>query len=148
MTVTTLDPVRRAIIADHHIRALDRAIRTIAALAPNPDAEVHDPDAGIPLCHGCLWSGVVKPLAKLLLGPARGELAEAADRADIPKPVDLAALFDEPERPEAATETERWLRSGEAYDQVTDVWLALLRDADPANGCGLPEGAYLRGETR
>lgn len=141
MPATTTDPVRRAVAADHHIRALDRAIRTIAALAPAEGADT-------PMCHGCLWSGVVKPLSKLLLGSARGELDEARDRVGIPDPVDLAALLAEPGRELASTETERWLRSDEAYDQVTDVWLDLLREADPANGCGLPEGAYLRGETR
>ncbi len=138
--MTTLDPLRRAVAADHHIRALDRAIRTVAALAPTEESET-------PLCHGCLWSGMVKPLAQLLLGPGRGELRDASD-GDSWQPLDLAALFDEPDREPASTETERWLRDGRTYDQITDIWLGLLRHADPANGCGLPEGAYLRGGTR
>ncbi len=136
MTVTTLDPVRRAVAADHQIRALDRTIRLIAALAPSPDS-------GIEMCHGCLWSGIVKPLAQLLLGPDRGIVDEAEDNAHIGRFVDIAAFLNEPDRPPASTETERWLRSDEAYHALTNEWLRLLHAADPANGCGLP--AHPRG---
>ena len=34
-------------------------------------------------------------------------------------------------QPEPATETERWLRTAEAWNAVTDVWVARLEQADP-----------------
>lgn len=136
MTVTTLDPIRRAIAADHQIRALDRTVRLIAALAPSPDSDTE-------MCHGCLWSGIVKPLAQLLLGPDRGIVDEAEDRTTDGW-IDLASVFDELDREPPSTETERWLRSDEAWNAVTGEWVRLLYAADPANGCGLPHGTYHR----
>ena len=46
--------------------------------------------------------------------------------------------LDTPPRDDAASETEAWLRSEEAFDVVTDVWLKLLEDVDPSLGYGLP----------
>lgn len=37
-------------------------------------------------------------------------------------------------------ETEPWLRTSEAFDVVTDRWLAMLDDADPGNGHGMGRG--------
>jgi hypothetical protein len=49
----------------------------------------------------------------------------------------LAQLDD---RIPAETETEKWLRSSEAWDAVTRPLLARLYEADPANGCGIRRG--------
>jgi hypothetical protein len=41
-----------------------------------------------------------------------------------------------PPRVEAKTEAEKWLRTSEAFDVVTDRWLAQLDRVDPALGHG------------
>ncbi len=57
------------------------------------------------LCDRCAWSGIVKPLVSPPIGHERGyPTAEARD-------------------------TERWLRTPEAWDAVTSVWLERLQAA-------------------
>jgi hypothetical protein len=58
------------------------------------------------------------------LGHALIARAEAAEEAD-------------PRRKARRTDTERWLRSSEAFDAFTDVLLCRLSEADPANGHGI-----------
>ncbi len=135
MTTAVTDLLfERAARADSNIRAFDRIIRILAATAPSEES-------GQPWCSNCAWSAFVKPMARLLVGPDRGHHTDAEDPSDAPmRPVDLAALLaerDEPDR-EPSTQTERWLRSHEVWEAVTNRWLKLLDDADPANGCGLP----------
>jgi hypothetical protein len=100
-------------------RSYDRALeaepglRALDALVDALCALVRPSDA---LCHGCVWERIVKPLALPLVGWARRN-GSATDDSD------------------------RWLRSSEAYDTITNVWLARLQQADPANGHGISSHA-------
>lgn len=64
------------------------------------------------MCAGCVWEQILKPLVVPLVGWGRRE----------------------------GYESEPWLRTSEAFDVVTDRWLARLDEADPANGHGMGRG--------
>lgn len=121
----------RALTAEPDLRAVVRAVDALLALVRPSDQ----------LCHGCVWTTIVKPMCTPLIGSDRGHLpGQAAD----PDPdghlraVDLGEVIDRlGRRPEPETETERWLRSGEAWDAFTGVLLRRIESADPANGCGI-----------
>ncbi|WP_068154407.1 hypothetical protein [Rhodococcus phenolicus] len=137
---TTTDLYERALAAEPRLRALDLAVRTMAALVRPGDM----------MCPGCVWEQVIKPLARPLIGNERGTVpANAKDPADSWDPVNLADLLgtlDEARerRVPADTETERWLRTDEAYDAVTDTWLHLIEQAGQADGHGIgPAGRNL-----
>ena len=94
------------------------------------------------MCAGCIWERMVKPLVSPLLGWERGHpVGEAKD----PEPYSFAAHvldWDEfwskqDDRSPATTETEKWLRTSDAWDAFTGVLLVRLNDADPANGHGI-----------
>lgn len=134
-------------IGDETRAAYDRAL----AAEPGLRAAVDVVDAltalvrpGDELCFGCVWETIVKPTVTPHVGWSRGHVPEQAadpDPGGLPMPVDLSELFAwDDRREEAMTETERWLRTPEAYDAVSDVLLARLYDADPANGCGIRRG--------
>lgn len=139
MTTSTTDDTTRAgrfakaMAADRQLRALDVMVRTLAAL-PRP---------GDTMCSGCVWSRILKPLALPLVGFERGTVPT---NAEDPKPGggglrvytgdELMAAADV-KRTRAETDTERWLRSQEAWEAVTGTWIAILHEADPANGHGI-----------
>lgn len=131
-TVTTdAEAYRRAVDLEPRLLAVEAMVRALVALAPTDE----------PFCSGCLWSGVLKPLARPLVGwdRARPRLDAQPKRPGSSwTPVDLAPVLALPGPPEPSTAEEAWLRTTEAFDAVTDPLLALLDDADPALGCGYP----------
>lgn len=131
----TTEPTYRlddALRADRRLRAIDAAVRTLVALAPSERS-------GRPLCSGCVWEQIVKPLTTPALGNLRGLPHVDARESSGWEAIDLSAAIDDLDRlPPPTGPTEEWLRSMHAYDLVTDVWLDLLYAADPANGHGLP----------
>lgn len=137
---TTTDLYERALAADPKLRALDLAVRTMASLVRPGDM----------MCPGCVWEHIVKPLAVPLIGWERGLPIESAkDPGDSWEVVNLADALDaldeaRERRTPADTETERWLRTDQAYDVVTDTWLRLIEAAGQADGHGIgPAGRNL-----
>lgn len=121
---------RRALDACPDIRALDNMVRLIAELGP--------PRPKKPMCYACIWDSALKPLATLVVGWERGRGVESHTDPD---PNNRFPDFDwnnldTPPREEAASETEEWLRDMEAFDAVTETWIKLLEDVDPALGHG------------
>lgn len=86
-------------------------------------------------CHACYWESVLKPIVTDLVGWGRGYPPEQADPNPRSSwaPIDLADL---PDPTPAENDAEKWLRSSEAFDLVTDELLRRLYDADPGNGHG------------
>lgn len=122
--------VERALAADRHIRALDRAISLLVATAPTD---------GSPYCSGCLWEVVVRPLATPLVGWGRGRPQEQAPDSDEPVIVLLSDVDPDDFRPTPAeTVTEEWLRTSETWNAVTGWWMGQLDEADPGKGHGFP----------
>lgn len=99
-----------ATTADQFERALtaEPTLRAIDRLVDTLCALVRPTDI---LCYGCVWEQIVKPLTVPLVGWCR------------------------PGR--ATTDTEKWMRTSEAFDVVTDKWIDRLEKADPGNGHGL-----------
>lgn len=128
------DPFDKALAAEPRLRAVDKMVRTLAANAPTGRSKR-------PMCAGCIWSGILKPLLKPLVGWERHVQRQAPEtRPHGMRVLDMSALRAEAaqeRRPPATSSTERWLRGSEAWDAVTSRWLAILDKADPANGCGL-----------
>jgi hypothetical protein len=95
------------------------------------------------LCHACVWELIVKPLVSPWVGNGRGYPTEQAKDPDPTGERFLRAISaadwikNQPDRAPAETETEKWMRTSEAYDAFTDVLLARLYEADPANGHGI-----------
>ncbi|WMM73009.1 hypothetical protein RCF27_01245 [Rhodococcus pyridinivorans] len=94
------------------------------------------------MCVGCAWDNIIKPLATPLIGWGRGYPPKQAKDRDHNAPryryVNIAEVLEEQEgRPPAESDTERWLRTSEAWDAVTEYWLARLDTADPGNGHGI-----------
>lgn len=128
------DNYRRALKAEPQLRAIDRLVDVLAALAPTRRS-------GRPLCSGCTWERIVKPLTSPWVGHERGFHPDVAEDPDPDRPpIQFLKASDlkMPPRVEATTEIERWLRTSEAWDAVTRVWIDRLHHADPANGHGLP----------
>lgn len=131
------DPFRRALDAEPMLRAIDAMVDALVALAPSRRS-------GQPMCAGCIWDLIVKPLASPWVGWERGFHPDVAeDPRPDEDPLSLrimsAADWTLPPRTDATTDTERWLRTSEAFDLVTDEWLRRLDAADPANGHGFPK---------
>jgi hypothetical protein len=137
MSTTTPDietQFDRALAADRRLRPIVRIVDALCALVGAEDE----------MCAGCIWTGIVKPLVTPLLGWGRGYAPTEATDPDpgesswLPRRWSMAELMAEPDhRTPATTDTEKWLRSPEAYDAFTDVLLERLREADPANGHGI-----------
>lgn len=127
--------LERACAADREIRALDQVVTALCVAATIGDG---------PACSACVWERVVKPLAVPLVGWERGYPPAAANDPGSSSwgPVDLGpvlARLDEREahRTPATTETERWLRTQDAWDAVTGEWIDRLYEADPGAGHGI-----------
>ena len=120
--------------------AAEPSLRPIVAVVDALCAFVRPDDR---MCAGCVWGRIVKPLTTPLIGWSRGYPPEDAPdvRPDSWEPVNLEAVLAKlDQRPEPTTDTERWMRSSEAFDAFTDVLLAKLDAADPANGHGVAHG--------
>jgi hypothetical protein len=147
-----IDPYDRAVQAEPQLRPIVRLVEALVDLRRPSDR----------LCAGCVWETIVKPLVSPLVGWGRGYPPEQAKDRDSWQPrrlrvtraseirprsrhvdltpylVDARQLLDEDDDQLPATsETERWLRTSEAYDAVTGRLLAKLDQADPGNGHGI-----------
>jgi hypothetical protein len=118
--------------AEPQLKAIDRMVRTQILFIRNQDE----------FCAGCYWTHILKPLVRPLVGWERGYPPKQAKEKSAGLPVGLTLtsareyLSNWPERPPAANGNEEFLRTSHAFDIVTDAWLKLLNDADPANGHG------------
>jgi hypothetical protein len=147
-TATTQVGFDRALAAERRLEPIVRLVDAFCALVGPEHA----------MCSGCIWDTILKPLVVPLVGWERGYIEdEAKDPEPEPEPADdveaaalalskfksrlrtAAEIMAEPEQPRvpATTDTERWMRSMEAYDAFTDVVLARLHEADPGNGHGI-----------
>jgi hypothetical protein len=128
------DPYDKALAAERQLQPIARMVEAFAALAPAPRSRKS-------MCAGCIWDLILKPLVRPILGWDRGYPPEQApaEPRDSWQPMDLEALLaeDDEARPEPDNEIERWLRSSEAWEVVTDRWLKTLDHADPGNGHGI-----------
>ncbi|QGU05123.1 hypothetical protein [Corynebacterium comes] len=124
----------RAVKADHRLQALETTVKFMVGQ-----------------CYGCAWSEVIKPLAESLVGFSRNIPVQAKEYSDDIFDFASHVVTGEeimrrefPEAVEAENGTEEWLRTMEAYDAVTAVWLKFLEDADAAEGCMLriPKPVY------
>lgn len=134
------DAYRRALAAEPQLQAVEATVDALSAFVRRSDT----------MCAGCVWEAIVKPLASPWVGWARGFLPHPAKDPD-PTPgaswrfVNLAEWIEQQPkrvRSDASTDTERWLRTSDAFDAVTDVWLARLDAADPAHGHGIHRGHH------
>jgi hypothetical protein len=141
---------KRAVEAEPRLRHVERMVK----------AQVLYIRPGDTFCHGCYWDAILKPLVTPLVGWGRGEPHEDAED---PHPsgkrvmhvtgggesrveekdnyLVITTSWDEAfarmdAEPEPTTATEKWLRSSDAWDTVTDHLLAIVERADPANGHG------------
>jgi hypothetical protein len=127
----------RALQAEPDLAAVVRVVDALCALVRPSDL----------LCHGCVWETIVKPLVSPLVGWRRGYPPEVAADPDSDKPsgfrmITGGEMLDayrahEATRVSATTDTEKWLRTSEAFDAFTNVLLDRLERADPANGHGI-----------
>jgi hypothetical protein len=126
---------QRALDAEPRLRPIVAVVDALCALVRRTDQ----------MCYGCAWDGIVKPLVNPYLGYGRGwRPREASDPEPVvdgarrSRPVSLTKLLaDKEARVPATTDTEKWLRTPEAWDAFTDVLLARLKQADPAHGHGI-----------
>lgn len=113
--IPTTPAYRRALAAEPGLKAAHRIVR-ILAVAGYDGAETYD--------------GILKPLAYPLVGWQRGTHYHAHNPEDMPQRTGWISFADLPDpittKAEPATEEEKWLRSQEAFDAVTDVWLDYL----------------------
>lgn len=123
------DPFEKALTIVPELRAINNMVRVFVALAPKNQ----------PMCTDCIWGTILKPMVYPLLGWGRGLAPESAEDMSFSLMFtgeDFANIKDK--HTEATTKTERWLRSSDAYDLVTDRWLEMLTKVDPGLGCGYP----------
>ncbi|MFE6194126.1 hypothetical protein [Streptomyces sp. NPDC057838] len=120
----------------------DRQLRALADLATAVCEFIRPADT---MCGGCAWDTLVKPLATPLIGWERGYPPESAPDPEtqggwkIVSGSDWLAVIEaaEKDRTPAATETEKWLRTSEAWDAYCGELIRRLNAADPANGHGV-----------
>lgn len=121
----------RALKAEPRLRAVVRIVNVLRLLVRPTDQ----------MCHGCLWEIVIKPLVKPWIGWGRGYLPRQAKNPDPDGGwrlrVQTAAEVMREHPIPAETETEKWLRTSEAWNAVTQVLNDRLYKYDPANGCGV-----------
>lgn len=120
----------RALAAEPALRAAVAVVDALSALRRPSDR----------LCANCAWEDIVKPIVTPLIGWERGYHPEpAADPRPEGELIELLAMGELPDPPRtpATTETERWMRSMEAWDGFTGVLLDRLETADPGNGHGI-----------
>ena len=118
VSAETMAAYERVLEAEPKLEAVVRVVDALLLI---------DDEKGDDLDH---W-GIIKPLIVPWLGYQRGTVpVNAADATDTSTPqvksVGELARTNLPRPVPAATETEKWLRSEEAYDAFTDVLLARL----------------------
>lgn len=129
------DLYEKALQAEPQLQVLARMVAAFVALAPSRRSKR-------PMCAGCIWESILKPLVRPWVGWERGyapKPAMAQPRAAVV--LDLRSWLGQQSprsRPHPDNEVEAWLRSSEAFDVVTDRWLNDLRRADPGHGHGIP----------
>ena len=94
------------------------------------------------VCAGCVWTGILKPMVSRLIGYGRGYPPKVAPNPRFgPRRLVVVSMADAlaqlERRVPADTETERWLRTSEAWDAFNRPLLARLHAADPGNGHGI-----------
>lgn len=124
---TTTSDYQRALDAEPQLGTAVLAVNALCALAGPENS----------MCSGCAWELIIKPICLPYIGHCRGvPLTQATDSTGV---LDLLITPDElfalPDAPEATSDTERWLRTIEAYDAFTRPLIARLEAADPGNGC-------------
>ncbi|WP_435601265.1 hypothetical protein [Streptomyces sp. C10-9-1] len=133
----------RATTADHRLHALANLVTALCHLVRPADT----------MCGSCTWETLVKPLATPLIGWQRGYRPDCAKDPDphhtwrLVTGTDLMTAWKKAERDRtpAATDTEQWLRTEEAWDAYCGELIRRLNAADPANGCGIHR--YRRAKT-
>lgn len=126
---------KRALAAERRLVAVDQAVAALCEFVRPTDE----------MCYGCTWESIVKPLLMPLVGWGRGYPTRVAadptgDWASGLKTWKQLCDEDDSEekyRPEATTETEKWMRTEEAWDAVSNTLLDRLWRADPGTGCGI-----------
>ncbi|MEV6049730.1 hypothetical protein [Streptomyces sp. NPDC052107] len=122
----------RALHAEPRLQTVVNVVDALATLARPTDA----------LCSSCIWEHLVKPMIVPLIGWERGYLPQSA-KDPAPgenswRPVSAAELLgSEERRTPATTETEKWLRSSEAWNGFVGPLLKRLEVMDPGNGHGI-----------
>ncbi|MFD6973554.1 hypothetical protein [Streptomyces sp. NPDC059949] len=125
----------RATRAEPRLQAVINIVTALTALVRPTDT----------MCGGCVWDEIIKPLALPLIGWERGYQPAEAEDPDpdrmwrLINASDWAAGWQDAEkaRTPATTDTEKWLRTSEAWDSVCGELIRRLNDADPANGHGV-----------
>ncbi|MFC8408548.1 hypothetical protein ACFUG9_34035 [Streptomyces griseoincarnatus] len=125
----------RALNADRRLRALADVVNALCEFIRPADT----------MCSGCAWDSLVKPLATPLIGWERGYPSEPAPDPEVGggwkfvSGSDWLAVFEaaEKDRTPATTDTEKWLRTSEAWDAYCGELIRRLGAADPANGHGI-----------
>lgn len=114
-SIPTTPAYRRALASEPGLCAVARVVRILAA-AGYDGADT--------------YGTILKPLTFPLVGWQRGIHFHAHNPEDMPPRVGLVCAADFPDpiitSADPATEEEDWLRTQEAYDAVTDVWLDYL----------------------
>ncbi|MFI8976507.1 hypothetical protein ACIGO9_26725 [Nocardia asteroides] len=127
-TATRAELFAFALAVEPQLQAVDRMVRAFVALAP----------ADRTMCAGCVWTDLLKPATLPWIGWERGLPHRDATE---PEPLRFMTgsefILDVSEPTTPTTEVEKWLRTEQAWDAVTDTWLALLNAADPGNGHGI-----------
>lgn len=128
-TATRAELFAFALAVEPQLQAVDRMVRAFVALAP----------ADKTMCAACIWSDILKPAAWPWIGWGRVEIPQNAAEPEPVRSWTLSEFLDLPDVPRtpAGTEVEKWLRTEQAWNLVTDVWLELLDNADPGNGHGV-----------
>lgn len=125
----------RALHAEPRLEPVVRVVDALVALVRPTDT----------LCYACTWETIISPLVYPWIGWARGDLPETAP--DTPRdtwaPIDLTSYLDgEDRKVPADTDTERWLRTSDAFDAFTRALIDRLYAADPAHGHGIGAGHH------
>ena len=114
-TMNTTPDYRRALAAEPDLRAVEKVVHALADLNVMP---------------GTVYDAIIKPLADPLIGRNRGTHHHAHNPEDLPSPSSIVRASDFPSPiasgSKPATDEEKWLRTREAFDAVTDVWLDYL----------------------
>lgn len=134
ITITHQTDYDRALNAEPRLRAIAATADALLELVRPTDT----------MCGGCVWDGIVKPLVTPLIGWERGYPPKPApDPGEstwrLISGSDWAAEFEEVEktRVPATTDTEKWLRTSDAWDAFCGELIRRLNDADPGNGHGI-----------
>lgn len=136
----TPDPeFERAIAAEPRLRTVVTLVDALIELTRPDDT----------LCGSCVWEDIVKPLVSPLIGWERGyPPAVAKDKPAVTEDPDTWPLVSgadwlaeseaaDKQRIPATTDTEKWLRTTEAWDAFTRILIDRLETADPGNGHGI-----------